>query len=487
MMNKKGIAPLILIAAAIIGLIILAGSVTIPRLDTASFTGSGQYIERPVFKFVKCEETSDIKFSAFTPIATSGEWLNKPSVSSSYNVNIQVISAPTTLGAAYIEYSVCNSQVNSAANCPRIYNQRFGNPTAGNGVKTGQTFQINNVGQREYVFVSYKKYLLFQTSNIGGLQSQIGWVPYGLRTYDVLSGSNAQLNPNDCTVPANDDSWKDRFIRSDSSKVPSAVSTTVNERTLQPEEVRWYVSGYLTSAAPSFALKYKNQDAWCRTTGTAAEIYKINTITVGSGTYKVASPDYSDYLGSERCCPGQTQGDQVCQSDFTWKQIGGSECSSFKSCGSPNWVPYSDAQLIKYSCVNGYCKSQTKNVECANDADCSDSNKVCDLNVYKCVNANVNLDGQIIETAPDNIADCAKIGGTWRSEKSEKKKIWNYVGIGDPEVVLNEYCDTGSAWGWVSTLVFVIVLVLILIAVIKYVPAIRGLLKGIPILGRFIP
>ena len=445
--NKKGVvavATIIMIVGFIASLLTVANAMGIMdvKKQVAALSGSGNFIDRPIMKYQKCEQCGSYKYSASTLLATSGEWLNKPSVTDSYDVEI---TAGTDTLMKQIQYSVCNSKVLSESNC-RIY-------ARGVSVRNGETIRIDNVKNEEYVWAQYQKRLTTFSNwkEDSGAKYQVGFQPYCLREYDVLSGSSNPINANDCSVPTSSSSWKDRLLYSDADKIQEKISNNVNERVLQPNEVRWYVSGYLTSKAESFTLTYKNKEAWCRTTGNSGEVYQINTVQLGSGTYKVASVDWSDYLGTVNCCPGQTRGDEVCNSNFKWEKVQGSECSAFKSCGSPNWVPYSEKEIIKYSCNAGFCEQETKNVECANDYDCKDSNKICDLNTFSCVNANVNLNGQEIETIPDSPAECESRGGTWISEKKENPNLlYSLTGgkLGKVDVTVNDYCKLPSKINW---------------------------------------
>jgi len=371
-----------------------------------TITGTGEYIERPVFSYIKCEAIGALKYTTDYSISSSGTWANKPSVTDQYNIIVSKESVAWN-DVPYLKYSICNSKVKTASNC-RVFERKV--PES--NIIDPELFkgaEITGVRPEEFVFLDFRTQAnflnLFKDKGISGGSYKVSYIPFGLREYNVLSGSSRAVNANDCTVSTSSESWIDRFLNTNSEKIDSLISENVNERVLQPNEVRWYVAGYVTSAAPSFALKYKGQDAWCRVTGTTAEIYKINTVTVGSGVYKIASPDWSDYLGSEKCCPGQTRGSEVCQPDFTWKAVTGSECGAFKSCGSSNWVPYSPGKIIKYSCVNGYCKEEIKPVMCSSDFDCGDENKICDLNTYTCVEANVNLIGDKIITQETDSTD----------------------------------------------------------------------------------
>jgi len=446
MMNKRAIAPvigLILLAVAAFAAFSILGF----DFDTASITGSGQYIERPVFKYIKCEAVSDLKYSLPAAIPDAGGWLSKPSVSSSYNVQVNTpkIGISGSVYTYWIKYAVCNSQVLSSipgGNC-RIPTKE--EQISESAFTKSKLKEINGIRNNEYVYVKFEKGLL-RPGDAGGATYQIGFVPYGLREYNILGGSAVQINPNSCEVSSSDASWKDRLLSTDVNKVDSQISKNTNERVLQPEEVRWYVAGYLTSAAPSFALTYNGKAAWCRPTGNSAEIYAINTISVGSGTYKVASADWSDNLGSETCCPGDKKGDETCNNKFQWIGTEKAECTSFNPCGGSEWTPYSEGQLTRYKCVSEKCVRVTKKVECASDYDCKDSNGVCDLNSYTCKNANVNLDGQVIKTVADNLADCQKSGGTWKKAQTEDKSLLNYIGIGHPRIIVTEFCEMPKGW-----------------------------------------
>ena len=462
-MNKKGIAPVLILVLGLVALLV-ANQLGYVNLNVASITGSGSYVERPVFKYVKCEAIGGLKYSEFTNI---DGWAIQPNngLLSSYNLKVRDTDSTGLVSTKKLTYSICNSRVNSKANC-RIYNQEILLQSK------GQVVEINNIKGSEVVNLDFKK-LLFNAKATG--EYQIGFIPYGLREYDVLSGSANQVNPNSCIVPTNADSWKDRFISSNADKVQNTISKNTNERTLQPEEVRWYLSGYVTSAEPSFKLKYLGKDAWCRTTGNTGEIYEINTVTVGSGTYKIASADWSDNLGSVGCCPGQTRGDSVCNDKFKYVSIKGSTPGDFGICGSPNYVPYSEKQVVRYKKdSNGICTQKIKDVECASDFDCKDTNGLCDLNSFECVNPATNLDGQKIETIADNDADCSSKGGTWKKKTTQDKKWYNFIGIGEPEVIVEEYCDTSA-----PNYLLWIILIISGIALIYFLKPILGIIRGL--------
>jgi hypothetical protein len=456
--DKKGIAPIGFILLAVAGIFILSymGKIDLSSMiNTAQVTGSGSYIERPVFYYDKCEATSSYKYSEPTSIDMNGGWLNKPSVSSSYDIVITYPKEYKLATCLQLEYYICNSKLFNPSNC-RVYSTKI------RADASGGSYKILNVKNNEIVWAQYQQSFTCLTySGSSDATYQIGWIPYEIRQYNVLGGSGAQINPNSCTYLT---APTDSLVSSDSKKINdvySGIDKSTNQNVLQPEEVRWYVAGYLTSASPIFALIYNEKNAWCRPTGSTGEIYAINKVTTAQGTYNIASADWSDYLGNVNCCPKQAQGDQVCNDNFKWVQIGGSECGLFTSCGSPNWVPYTEKQLIKYSCVSGKCQSEIKQVDCASDKDCVDTNQVCDLNIYKCVDANINLKGQTITTLPDNQMDCEKQGGNWITQKTEDASLLNWIGIGTPQIITTEYCDLNKTNWTLYIIIGIIILVLI--------------------------
>lgn len=383
----------------VIGVILIASIVAIVSFNIPQqITGQGNYIERPVFKYLKCEPISSYKKSADYTIRENGNWLNRPRFTNKYDVIVDIESLPFAFGGHRFEYYVCNTRVFSETNCDP-YSKIIPIMSVGDSKVT-----IPNVQPNQYVWAQFQKNPTgFKWVGSTGAVYKLGFVPYGLREYDILSGSANPVNANSCYVsnyPSKDDYLISEDLQQLNSKPPES-----NENTFTPEEVRWYVSGYLTSAEPSFALNYNGQDAWCRSTGETAEIYKINEVRLGSGTYKIASPDWSDLLGSKTCCPKATRGDEVCNNNFRWEKIKGSECGAFKSCGSPDWVSYDTKKIIKYSCVNGFCEQEIQNVQCSSDLDCINENQICDKNTWTCVNADVNLKGQTLTSLDEDLGE----------------------------------------------------------------------------------
>jgi hypothetical protein len=483
--QKQAVAPLIILLLLGVGIFLLASNFNLKSLNLGDITGgNGGYIERPIFYYIKCEATQGgLAHTDPVNIANAGQFITPPTTSKSYSVSVTTPKIGISLQTHWFKYSVCRSEINSQANC-QIYNKETEIPQ---GLLSGnsQIMNIPDVTGTDHVYLKFECGV-FSPGDCGGAQYQINWIPYGLRAYDVLTAPQGDINTNDCRIPDMPQT-QDQVLRTDSAKASGYVSPNSNENVFQPDERRWYVSGYVSSLSDSFVLTYQGKSAWCRD----GKIYKINTITTTTGTYKIASPDYSDYLGSLTCCPGITTGSGVCKSDGSgYESIQNSECGTFKSCGSPNPVSYSTQQTIQYSCVDGKCQSKITPVECSSSYDCKDANKVCNTNTWKCVAANVALDGQVIITIPDNLADCQRAGGTWKSKTSTTKTgalcIWGY-GLCKDNTIVNEYCDMGSGTKWYTWIIIIVVVILALILLVRMWPMIYGWVKLIPIIGRVLP
>lgn len=471
-MNNKGVSSLIA-GFIVFSLISIGILIAVGQINLGQISGSGSYIERPVFYYDKCTAIAGLTYSAEQNLATAGQWITPPSVSSSYDVEI-IIPKAKLFSGTLIEYYVCN-QANfyDKSNC-RIYSQTEEVERRFTNIGETRRFTIKDVRGEEHVWVQYQSITFGNRKGLSGALYKIAWVPYGIKQYNVLAGGNAPIVSDSCTYPS---SQTDTILSTDADKVKSiysGVDESTNERVLQPEEERWYVAGYLTSAGPSFALTYQGKEAWCRQNGNNAEIYAINEIKTSGGTYKIASADYSDYLGiAGVCCPSSTRGSDVCNKNFQWEVIEQAECGAFKSCGSVKWVPYTEKQLIRYSCINGKCQSETKKVSCASNFDCNDANQICDLNIYECVEANVNLKGDYIATVPDDASECSAKGGKWITKSSQDYSIWNRIGIGKPDTVVTEYCKMAKPVNWFLWIMIGIVLLFLIIFWRKIVTAIK--------------
>lgn len=479
--NKKGVVPLLLIAMlAAIGFLFAANYVSVGEI-----TGSGGYIERPVFNWYACEpQQGGIAKTGNTTISSGGTWIEKSVASDSYTVNVLIDKVPIVGNAERIKYSVCNSKVISQSNCPLIFERIISTTSR----EKGHIYTLADIDTDEQLFVKYEvQYVPFGPwKEYSGAKYYVAYKPYGLVKYDVLHSGSTIINKNSCTVSTNDESWKDRFISTDSKALNSqSPGKNTVETNLEPDEKRSFISGYVTSPAADKAfITYKNQQAWCLRGSNSGDIYKVNSVTTGSGTYKIASVEYSDKIGSEQCCPGDKKPGFACNDNFKWtstqpiddKGTTNGECSAFNPCQAAAETPWTTKTVAKYSCVSSKCVLQTRAVECANTKDCADSNKICDANTWKCVNAGVNLAGNKIVVTPDNSVDCKTAGGVWVTDKTTSKEgslCFAGIGICQEKTVAQSYCKMPkfnfSALAWI----------LVIIAIGAVLIAFRGPLYGV--------
>ena len=397
-----------------------------------------EYIERPVFKYVKCEMCNQLITSTAYTAAVGGSWNTKPTVTDEYTVRVFI---PDSDATRRLNYKVCDTADKTKCSLSTTKTLTMTNDAY---------FDIPNIRYTESVFLDYEEYALLKLKYVDkSITYKLFFQQYCLREYNVLGGSAIPINSNDCKVNyvSND------LISTDIQKLLTEVDSKgsdLNQQTSEllfdPNEVRWYLAGYVSSAAPSFKLTYNGVDAWCRQVGNDALIYKINKVSSVSGTYKVASFDWSDLLDTKvnGCCLGNVLGDSVCQADFKYAKISDSSCSVFGDCGVPNYVPSGPKSVTKYSCINGKCVQEWKQVECASDYDCRLTNQVCDLSTYTCVKPNTNIEGDTYDDTGDGSSD--KICEWYESLKQSQSVDSGILGwrkwIGAEKIVTTTECVT---------------------------------------------
>jgi len=449
-MNKKAVVPAgLLFVAGIILLIVVilhySGS-----LSVASLWAGGKYIDRPVFSWVKCEPLSQTSTTTIS-ISSDGSWVRPQYEADDYQITVKT---PHNLLGNKLEYRVCPQK--TFVNC-----QDF------EKIPTSSQTEINlgHFTRDQYVWVRYYESKVIGWSGLS-TSADVQYQPYGLRKYDPLGGVKI-LNAQSCSVQVTE-AWYDRIMNEDLGKLDTAGNQ--NKYVLEPNEVTFYVSGFVASPEPSFRVTYNGEDAWCQS-GTG-NIYKINQIATANNVYYVASVDWSDYLGKEDCCPSEKQGEYTCDANFNWVKTEGSECSIFNPCDGGSWTPLESGVIMRYVCQDGYCIQEKKNVACSHNSDCA-SNQLCDPNTWTCIDTASG--DPLPEPQPDNSADCEAKGGTWMTKETEVKKWYNYVGIGEPDVVTESYCKmpTHIIW-WIIGVILAFFLGVFVVP--KLIPFVRGVL-----------
>lgn len=462
MKNKKGYAfliPLLMIISLVAGILTI---INYYGLDIGKYTGSlvgtAKYIERPSFAYVKCEpigQSSDYT----TTVKDSGSFVVPPYEASSYQIKVFIPDTPFFNPPRKLIYKECPQKLVSS-NC-RTIEKTLSTSDEKNWINLG------TYSRDTYVWVQ----LIVLSTPISDkgykTEAQVTYEPYGLRRYGSLSGVKL-LNANSCQVSITE-AWYDRIINENLPGLDFDTSGNKNKEFLEPNEVTYYVEGFVTSPAPSIVLTYKGVDAWCQN-GIIRQINKVNT---ANNIYYVASVDYSTELGREECCPGEKQGAYTCSNDYKWVLTENAECSLFKPCDGGDWAPDygTEKQVARYSCVDGKCVKDTKKVECSHNSECA-SNEVCNINTWTCIATGEGT--PLPESVPDNIGECEGRGGTWVTKETENYKWYNYIGIGEPAVVSESYCKFPMAWYY-----WVLIISLILLALIFIVPRILPLVRRV--------
>jgi hypothetical protein len=127
-------------------------------------------------------------------------------------------------------------------------------------------------------------------------------------------------------------------------------------------------------------------------------IYNAGTLTMENGDEYIYP---KSYVTKKDCCPGAvlsiTNGQKICQNDFTWKTITDNDkipCTSVYQCPGQgkDTCNLISGKYIKssYSCSNGYCEQgkETQVACCPPDLGCPED-QVCDGS-YKCVGGSPN-------------------------------------------------------------------------------------------------
>ena len=88
-----------------------------------------------------------------------------------------------------------------------------------------------------------------------------------------------------------------------------------------------------------------------------------------------------------------------------------------------------------------------------------------------------------IETIPDNIADCEAKGGVWIVKETRDRSLLNMIGIGEPTIIVEEYCDMDRV-NWVLWIFVGLAVLMIIIFNKKLIAWLQSLWKIT--LGRFL-
>lgn len=181
------------------------------------------------------------------------------------------------------------------------------------------------------------------------------------------------------------------------------------------------------------------------------QLYQIDEISTTINSYRVVNTN--KVTGTVECCSGDVEpGIRQCI-DNKWVSLpkpneqpaAGQEiqCSLFKPCAGPDFVPYTGTQLIHSVCESGICLQRTKDVECSTSAACKDPAKsVCDTFTYTCVVAPApiaTIVSPVTQEDQEDIAACES------KARSQPWAGWSYVVTKDEPGLFESIVTLGFA------------------------------------------
>lgn len=435
-MNRKGLAPLLLLAfvAGIILLIVFAftlfsstarfivigiailgafvyltGKALTSKLDNAKLgllgiflavglffiigagflneqLSSGSYVNVPTFGYYECAPATEVVNSPWNIISTSGSgFVTCPSNSDGCNLKIKVATS-SFLSSVFndyrVVYQICNIQSGVCEN------QKYLSLGAWQKSTDYATSDPLTLLKSEKIFIDYQKsFLSIGWKDIEGAQYNFQYKPFILWRNSVWDQGRKEFTTIEqgCNFPASLGNDKLFISTTLKSAIPSQSSTSTSR--LEPYKTRTFVTNFVPISVENYKfVTYNNQQAYC----SLGNIYQIDTVTTNSGSYKVVNIGVNPLLADLDCCPGDTQPGYTCQ-NYKWVKIqvdtsGNTnlECSQFKPCPNSNWEIGGNKILEKYTCVENKCVRQTQDVECTTNANCLNG-QTCDTKTYKCV------------------------------------------------------------------------------------------------------
>lgn len=381
MMNKKGVAPIIIGLLILIGLAVAFQTGALEKIfSTSSLISSADFV-KPLWGRLSCDP--DPNGIQFLDRYLDQQTLFKcDGFTEQCDYTFGCVGAASTIGCG-VTYKECDI---NGQNCGATTFTKTSIPP----IKSG----------RSYTFIAG----LFLNSYIHVKQT---WTPYKLFRY---TGARKDIiNSYDCSLRTGDLSNVPKEDKVDRLNRQGGVG------------VSWinYVDDWAYGPATNVFTHPTYGQVYC----SGGQIYKIVTIQMADGSLKKLDPTYKgttdsgrsynglgSSLGSVECCPSEPN----CGSNFKFVPVNSPDagqnqpnsCYSDIQCynaGGP--VPIDSYHYVKYSCQGGTCvKSAETAVDCTTNAQCG-AGQICDLstmNYGKCITQKASFCGDSI---------CNKVGG----------------------------------------------------------------------------
>jgi hypothetical protein len=408
-----------------------------------SITGTGQYVETPTIGYYECAPASGPVSSNWEDIPISGTgFIGCPSNTDQCDIEIRA-EKPTVwdnfLREYRLVYQVCDDF--SCQNQVTVDADRF--DISGDYA----TLIYNNLQSNEKIWIDYQKRPYFTWKGAEGGEYRFKYRPFILWKTTPFSGRNEYSTISQgCSFTTEE---RNNLIKSATIPLPSETSSSNFK--LDPYKTRNFVDVFVPISVENVQfVNYNGKDSYC----VDGNVYKIDEISTNSGTYQIVDTSDNTLLKDGQCCPGDEEPGRYCE-DFEWVNVETDEdgetnieCSLFNPCPNSIFEPKDSTTLFKFECQNGQCVELTKNVECTDNSVCAEG-EICDTKTFTC------------ETVPTEDEDtttdkqCA-----WYQELKTVNEIdrtwYNYIGIGEPEVITSEQCKTAD-WVYLVSVIFIVI------------------------------
>ncbi len=480
------------IVLALIGLMLYSnGTIKLPFFATTFFGSNiptGNYIQVPTVYYFDCSPAS-------SPIETThltidgGETILVGCPSNTDQCDLSIESQETgffTLSRR-IWYQMCNSQTGQ---CSAPETKDAGGWFNKNGKPTVTLYNFQKYNK---VTVKYQKGVLGIWSNTNGASRYYTYKPFILWKTSVFSGRNEYITDKQgaiaqgCRFPSSVSLVSSITNSKVSINSQSSTSTSV----LEPYKTRNFIDQYIPISVENVNfVNYNGNDGYCLN----RQIFSISTISTNSGDYKIVDSNFNTLLSpSVECCPNEKQPNMKCE-HFKWVETSGSQCSAFNPCAGINYMPSgSPKELIRYNCLNGYCVSEKKNVECTSSSDCIGNSKgsYCDTSNWNCYSISPPV-GQIGTNQSGNaLGKCDScdsfvmsqiFGSFWKSKQCEAQELIDK----NPPFIHYPQNNTTCSTSWLKFLAMPIVFLVSLIAGLKFAQSQKKSIKVISIISAII-
>jgi len=428
-----------------------------------------KYISNPYFATISCEPAGTGKNVGYKSIDKDGQWLETPKDVAQYTVYIDV-SDVGIISGRQIEYYICNRKSFSSCTIHKTETiKTIWIPGIIGGAAPGTTIQkegivLSDISGDKYIWAQYQKTGILGISGAEGAKYDVYYIPFILWREDRLKGGKQPITDATCEINRAKPEWVKRVIESDIGLKEA------KDYRLKPYEVFNYISSYVAVPAPAL-VEYKGELAYCRYDAGVARIFPIKKVQDAATTYCLVDTDWNSVIGTEECCPGDKLPNKFCNNNFKWEEIEvdeetgetNIECDIWNPCSGSEWsrVVGESKLIARYTCVNNKCVREIKEVECTVDRDCG-TNERCSTLTWTCVRASEVETGEEIREEPLSPKDC-RWYERFVSKEEKKYKLWNYIGIGEPETIQINECVTAEWVYLVIVGVFLMAIIFILL------------------------